>query len=138
MPKPAYDLATLRRAIRAECTRQGIDDDGRRALMLSKADVRSSTDLDLRGAQRVLDHLRRTGGKPVSEWAFVFRAPADRQPHLKKIYKQAQARNWTKGYVESIAEQMAKVETKLEFCDVERLHKIVQAIEVFKRRHGLS
>lgn len=50
-----YDLTKARRAIRAECTKQGIDDDARRAMMQRLAGVTSSTDLDADGARRVLD-----------------------------------------------------------------------------------
>lgn len=151
---PSQLLAKTKAGIRAECAKQGIDDASRKAMMMRLAGVASSTALNLKGALAVMDHLRKTGGATASktpnewafnEWAFVFRQAADRQTYLKKIYKQAQKLGalqtpsvevMPKGYVEGIASQMAGATQPLEFCDPERLHKIVQALEVHLKRLG--
>ncbi|MDR1889640.1 MAG: regulatory protein GemA [Zoogloeaceae bacterium] len=114
---PAVALKKLCAGIRAECAKQGIDDDTRRAMMSRVAGVGSSKDLDLRGANAVLAHLRRSDGRrqrtedsqhagasrPVTEqssvirpqsseneWRFVFSCAAARQKYLRKIYRQAE------------------------------------------------
>ena len=116
MTTPAAALKKLKAGIRAECARQGIDDASRKLMMMRLAGVETSTRLDLKGANRVLDHLRQTGAfqrtvgfparsaavnptkaKPSlneqsseTEWRFVFSAPASHQDLLKKIYKLAE------------------------------------------------
>jgi len=145
---PSQLLAKTKAGIRAECAKQGIDDDARKAMMMRLAGVASSTALNLKGALAVMDHLRKTGGATAStpnEWAFVFRQAADRQTYLKKIYKQAQKLGalqtppvevMPKAYMEGIAARMAGATQPMEFCDPERLHKIVQALEVHLKRLG--
>lgn len=136
---PSQLLAKTKAGIRAECAKQGIDDHARKALMMRLAGVASSTALNLKGALAVMDHLRKT----PNEWAFVFRMSADRQTYLRKIYKQAQKLGalqtppvpvMPKSYMEGIAARMAGATQPLEFCDPERLHKIVQALEVHMKR----
>lgn len=136
----ARDIAAIHAAIKE----LGMEDAAYRDMLFTVARVRSCKDLDFTGLQRVRDHLGKCGatfgrakGKPESEWAFVFRAPADRQPHLKKLYRQAQALKVGKAYIEGIAKRMAGATQPLEFCDADRLHQIVQAIEVYKRRQGV-
>lgn len=144
---PSQLLAKTKAGIRAECTKQGIDDASRKAMMMRLAGVASSTQLSIKGALAVMDHLRKTGGatasKTPNEWAFVFCQAADRQTYLRKIYKQAQKLGalqtppvevMPKVYVEGIASQMAGATQPLEFCDPERLHKIVQALEIHLKR----
>ncbi len=146
---PSQLLAKTKAGIRAECAKQGIDDHARKALMMRLAGVASSTALNLKGALAIMDHLRKTGSprnsKTPNEWAFVFRMSEDRQTYLKKIYKQAQKLGaqqippvpvMPKAYMEGIAARMAGATQPLEFCDPERLHKIVQALEVHLKRLG--
>lgn len=134
--------------IRAECAKQGIDDDSRRTLMMRLAGVSSSTQLNLTGAKAVLDHLRKTGGPVRSrgEWFFTFRMPKPNQVFLKKIYRLAErigkaqqppVKVMPKKYIEGIATQMTGATAPLEFCDCDRLHKIVQALEVYVRRNNI-
>ncbi|MDR3322981.1 MAG: regulatory protein GemA [Zoogloeaceae bacterium] len=152
---PAKALARLRGGIRAECAKQGIDDDIRKAMLSRIAGVGSSKDLTLKDAHRVLDHLRQTGrgmGKPAkdkkigADWKFVFSVTPSRQPLLKKIYRLAETLGQaqtppvpvaSKAYVEGIAVQMVGATTLLEFCDTDLLHTIVQALEVHIRRNKL-
>lgn len=148
-----YDLAAARRAIRAECGKQGIDDEARRAMMQRLAGVGSSTALTADGARAVLDHLRTSGGKTAtrreSEWAWVDHAPADRLKRLRYIIvlagKLGIQRGQQKRYVEGIAENMdsrvrvwkdgkhvgdrsAAVFKPLELCIFDELGNIVQAL----------
>lgn len=134
------------RAIHAACRAMGIDDDTRRALQRQLTGKDSLSDMLLGEVIRVLDHLNARKAKaPAHEWSFVFRLTPDRQLHARKIYRLAQKIGAlqtppvavaTKAYIEGIASQMRGCDTKLEFCDPEQLHKIVQALEVYAKRHG--
>lgn len=144
---PAQLLAKTKSGIRAECAKQGIDDASRKAMMMRLAGVASSTELNLKGALAVMDHLRKTGGagasKTPNEWAFVFRQAPDRQVYLRKIYKQAEKLGalqsppvavMNKAYVEGITEQMRGTDQPLEFCDAEQLRKVMLALEIHLNR----
>ena len=140
----------LRRAVHAICGKNGLNlsDDERREIQLSVTGVGSLADMNLAQLDDVVQHLRRLqqrGAGAEDEWRFVFRLTPDRQPHAKKIFRIAERRGklqkspvpvMRKAYIEGIASQMAGAETRLEFCDAERLHKIVQALEVYVKRHG--
>lgn len=150
----SIDLPAMRRAIRAECTQQGIDDDARRDMMQALAGVASSTELDARGATKVLDHLRRTSGKKSApaarqphEWDWANRAPADRRNKIWKIRRLCIEAGIAEGkqmaYAEGIALQMSgaassagPVAKPLPMCDAAELQRIVQALTVSARRHG--
>jgi phage gp16-like protein len=43
----------------------------------------------------------------------------------------------SKRYIEGIAEHMLGADTVLEFCDATLLHKVVQALEMYCKRHGI-
>ncbi|MDR3351746.1 MAG: regulatory protein GemA [Zoogloeaceae bacterium] len=100
---PAAAKQRILGGIRAECARQGIDDDTRRSLMARLAGVRSSKDLTLKDAKRVLMHLQscsdampescgRRSAPPGTpgEWKFVFAQPKEKQLLLKKIFRLAE------------------------------------------------
>lgn len=57
-------LSSRRRAIKAEWTKTGLDEDAYRAMLQAVAGVTSSTQLDLAGANKVLDHIKTTNGSP--------------------------------------------------------------------------
>jgi phage gp16-like protein len=109
-----------------------------------KASLKDMSALDLND---VLDHLnKRANGKDGNEWAFVFKLPAERQALAKKIFRLAErmgaAQNppvgpMSKRYIEGIAEQMLGADTVLQFCDAGILHKVVQALEIYCKRHGI-
>jgi phage gp16-like protein len=140
-------LKTRLTAIRAIRHKAGMDDDVYRALLQRVIGVTSSTQIkDLTSANRVLSEFRRLGlgvdkkqdGKPKNEWAFVFRMTPTRQLYGRKIFRLAQQLGpfqtpavpvASKAYVEGIANQMASCTTALEFCDEERLHNIVIALQ---------
>ena len=140
----------LRRTVHAICGKNGLNlsDDERREIQLSVTGVGSLADMSLAQLDDVVQHLRRLqqrGAGAEHEWRFVFRLAPDRQPHAQKIFRIAERLGklqkspvpvMSKAYIEGIASQMAGAETRLEFCDAERLHKIVQALEVYVKRHG--
>ena len=138
----------LRRAVHAICGKNGlnISDDERREIQLRVTGVGSLADMNLAQLDDVVQHLRRLQHQSAGEdeWRFVFRLAPDRQPYAKKIFRIAQRLGkmqkspvpvMSKAYIEGIASQMAGAETRLEFCDASRLHKIVQALEVYVNRH---
>lgn len=135
------------KAINAACGKLGIGRDERHALQLQVVGKASLTEMHLPELDDVLSHLNRIarGGKPADEWKFVFRLTVDRQRYAKKIYRLAEKIGalqtppvpvMSKAYVEGIARQMRGCDQPLEFCDCAQLHKIVQALEVFVKRHG--
>lgn len=131
------------RAIHAECRTLGIDSDARHDIQLSLVGKESLSDMTLGEVTQVLDSIksrRKTGG----EWRFVFRLPPDRQLYGKKIYRLAERVGplmeppmavASKAYIEGITRQMRGTTQPLEFCDAEQLRKVVQALEVFVKRH---
>lgn len=135
------------RAVHATCRKLGIDDDARKAIQLQRTGKASLTDMAVWELDLVIGHLRQieNGGKPDNEWAFVFKLRPERQPSAKKIFRLAQTIGgmqkppvpvMSKAYIEGIVEQMMGADTVLEFCDPSQLHKVVQALEVFVKRHG--
>lgn len=148
----SIDIPAMLRAIRAECSKQGIDDDTRRAIMQDKAGVASSKALNVSGAKRVLDHLRRTGNsapaaRRPNEWAWANAAPADRRNKIWKIRRLCIEAGISEGkqmaYAEGIALQMSgaaasagPVTKPLQMCDSGELQRIVQALTVSARRRG--
>lgn len=131
------------KAVRAECRKLGIDDDTRRAIQLRITGKASLADMHAGEVGRVLDEIK--GRAKPGEWRFVFRLTEDRQRYAKKIYRLAErvgaimtpsAPVASKAYIEGIARQMRGCEQPLEFCDAGQLHSIVQALEVYLKRHG--
>lgn len=135
------------KAINAACGKLKIGRDERHTLQLQITGKASLTEMALPELDDVLSHLNRIGkgGKPADEWKFVFRLSLERQSYARKIYRLAERIGalqspavpvMSKAYVEGVARQMRGCDQPLEFCDCEQLHKIVQALEVFVKRHG--
>lgn len=134
------------RAVHAACRAQGIDEDTRKAIQLQVTGFASLKDMSALDLSDLLNHLnKRSKGEAGNEWTFVFKLPAMRQPYGKKIFRLAEKIGamqqppvgaMSKTYIEGIARQMRGCDQPLEFCDPEQLHKIVQALEVFIKRHG--
>jgi phage gp16-like protein len=129
------------------CSDLGISRDERHDIQLAVTGKDSLTAMSLPELDDVLNHLHKikNGKKPEDEWRFVFRLAVERQSYAKKIYRLAQRIGalqkppvpvMSKAYIEGVAEQMMRADTVLEFCDCAQLHKIVQALEVFVKRHG--
>jgi hypothetical protein len=152
--KPSANLPAMLRAIRAECAKQGIEDDTRRALMMEKAGVSSQRDLNLVGAKAVLDHLRRSGGSTTpaptkdNEWDWVNKlVDKAKQRRLWKIRRLCIEAGIGEGkqiaYAEGIALQMSgaaasagPVATPLRMCDADTLLRIIKALAEHLRRNG--
>lgn len=144
MSKIGLQKAARIKAIHAACRKLGIDTDTRRDLQMEITGKASLSEMALHEVSRVLDALnRRASGE--AEWRFVFRLATDRQLYGRKIYRLAERVGAlmdppvpvaTKAYIEGIARQMRGCDQPLEFCDAEQLHKIVQALEVYLKRHG--
>lgn len=145
------------KAINTACGKLGISRDERHALQLQITGRQSLTEMHLPELDNVLSHLNRIANttkanagtrgavKVGDEWKFVFRLPLERQSYAKKIYRLAEKIGamqqppvpvMSKEYIEGISRQMRGCDQPLEFCDPEQLHKIVQALEVFIKRHG--
>lgn len=145
----------LRRMVHAICGKKGLglSDDERRAIQKSVTGQDSISAMSLPQLEDLVAHLRKlqsavkneSGANGNDEWRFVFRLAPDRQPYAKKIYHIAKRLGalqenpvpiMSKAYIEGIASRMAGAETRLEFCDADRLHKIVQSLEMYVKRHG--
>lgn len=135
------------KAINAACGKLKIGKEERHALQLQITGKASLTEMHLPELDDVLSHLNRIarGAQPGDEWKFVFRLSLDRQSHAKKIFRLAEKIGamqqppvdvMSKAYIEGISRQMRSCDQPLEFCDPGQLHKIVQALEVFVKRHG--
>ncbi|WP_194271099.1 regulatory protein GemA [Zoogloea sp. 1C4] len=156
---PAWNPDARRARIKAIKTMVGpkglaLDEDTYRAMIGNLVPgKRSLTELNVPQLDKVrlhvqskIDQAKQPNAATADEWRFVFGLVPDRQPSARKIYRLAErvgqlltppAPVASKRYIEGIASQMAGCSTALEFCDPEALHKIVQALEVFCRRHGV-
>lgn len=133
------------RAINTACGKLKIGTEERRALQLQITGKQSLTEMVLHELDDVLSHLNRIANSKGNEWAFVFKLSVIRQSYAKKIYRLAERIGamqsprvgvMSKAYIEGIARQMRGCDQPLEFCDAEQLHKIVQSLEVYVKRHG--
>lgn len=129
-----------------------LDQDERRAIQLQVTGKLSLSEMSALDMEDVVSHLRRLqaaqqqGTRSPNEWGFVFRLPRERQATAKKIFRLAERIGaaqkppvgpMSKRYIEGIAEQMIGADTVLEFCDPEILRKVVQALEMYCKRHGI-
>lgn len=134
------------RAVHAACRAQGIDEETRKVIQLQVTGKASLKDMSALDLSDLLNHLnKRASGKAVNEWSFVFKLAPDRRAYGKKIYRLAERIGalqsppvpvMSKAYIEGISSRMTGTDHPLQFCDCEQLHKIVQALEVYVKRHG--
>lgn len=151
MAKSAPSPHDPRKAIFAACKALGLSAEERHDVQKTVTGKASLTDMTPAELERLREHLnRRTKGlsaaaKPANEWAFVFKLAADRQPYGKKLYRLAEQLGAlqdppvpviSKAYLEGISTQMRGTTQPLEFCDADQLHKLVQALAVYLKRHG--
>jgi len=141
----ALKKASRIRAINAACGKLKIGKEERHALQQQVTGKQSLTEMTLPELNDVLSHFNRIASGKANEWSFVFRMPLERQSYGKKIYRLAEAigalqappvARMSKAYIEGVASQMRGCDQPLEFCDCEQLHMIVQALEVYVKRHG--
>lgn len=139
--------AARMRAICAACGKKGlnISADERHDIQMQVIGKASLSDMTLTELGRLHDHLNQRARPQSNEWAFVFRLNEARQPTAKKIFRLAERVGKlqtppvavaSKAYIEGITRQMRGCDQPLEFCDPGQLHKIVQALEVYVKRHG--
>jgi len=130
------DLATIHMA-KAQL---GMDDAAYRDILWTIARVRSSADLDQAGRNKLLDHLKACGWKPLrqaqgernvkgNEWAFIDTAAADRIPLLRKICAVCRSMNVGKAYAEGAAKRQSGIERKLEMMDQGQLWLLAGVLE---------
>lgn len=135
------------RAICAACGKKGlnISEDERHDIQLQVIGKASLSDMSLEELNRLHDHLNQRA-KPGNEWAFTFNLPESRRLYAQKIYRLAERVGKlqtppvpvaSKAYIEGITAQMRGATQPLEFCDPTQLHKVVQALEVYVKRHGV-
>lgn len=136
------------KAINAACGKLKIDREERHALQRDITGKASLTEMTLPELNDVLSHINRIarGARPGDEWRFVFRLMPDRQTFGRKIYRLAErigaaqqppVRVMSKAYIEGIAEQMRGCKQPLEFCDTDQLRKVIQALEIYCKRHEI-
>lgn len=131
----AYNLQAAKRAIRAECTARGIDDDARRAMMQALAGVTSSTQLDADGARKVLNHLRKKSALAgrQGEWAWVETAPEEKRALLWKIRRCCIERGIAAGgqmaYAEGVAERVFGLPRNLRMMSGSELYTVAGALQ---------
>lgn len=120
-----------------------MEEDAYRAMLMSVAGVKSSKDLSVAQAEKVLAHMQRCGFKPLAPKTRSH-APADeRAALLRKLFAQLKAagRDWS--YLERAADGGTSMVRRIcgvdavSFCDVSMLKKLVAALTYDARRHGM-
>ena len=122
------DLATIHMAKK----QLDMDDAAYRDILWSVARVRSSSELDQAGRNKLLDHFRACGWKPtpkVNEWAFIDKAAPDRRPLLKKICMVCKSVGAGKAYAEGAAQRQTGIARKLEMMDEGQLWLLAGVLE---------
>jgi hypothetical protein len=150
--------ANLQKIALAICGRKGLalTADQRHEIQMDVTGKASMSDMTLSELDDLVAHLRRlqqinaapgaaaTAGN-TSEWRFVFRLAQERQIYGQKIYRLAQRIGklqdppvpvMSKAYIEGVTKQMRGTDQPLEFCDCVQLLRVIQALEVFVKRHG--
>ncbi|WP_281983150.1 phage protein GemA/Gp16 family protein [Azonexus hydrophilus] len=149
--------ANLQKIALAICGRKGLGltADQRHEIQMDVTGKASMSDMTLSELDDLVAHLRRlqqintapgaaaTAGN-TSEWRFVFRLAQERQIYAQKIYRLAQRIGklqdppvpvMSKAYIEGVTKQMRGTDQPLEFCDCVQLLRVIQALEVFVKRH---
>lgn len=117
-----------------------MEEDAYRAMLQSVAGVKSSKDLTVAQAEKVLAHLQKCGFKPRVPKAR--RAPPDRAALMRKLGAQLKAagRDWA--YLERAAEGRTSMVRRicgvdsLSFCNPAMLGKLIAALSYDAKRHG--
>ena len=144
---------SLIKTVHAICGKKALalSEDDRHAVQLQVTGEVSLSAMTLPQLEDLVRHLRRLqkasgqAASPANEWRFVFGLPPERKSYAKKIFRLAERIGamqqppvpvMSKAYIEGITAQMRGADQPLEFCDCEQLHKVIQALEVFVKRHG--
>lgn len=116
-----------------------------RSMLWTVGRATSSADLDFSARARVCAHLRQLArargiesgelhAKPDPEWDWVNRAENSKRGMLWKIRRLLINRGRPRGYADSIAKRMFRIE-RLELCGPNELHSIVAELNEDARRH---
>lgn len=135
MPKP--DAQQARRTelakIHMGAKQLGLSDDGYRDMLWVIARVRSASDLDGYGRQKVIQHLARCGatfkrpGRPTPA--------ADKQALVAKVRAQLAAAGRPDAYADGMARKMFTVD-RYEWATPEQLRRIVAALSYDAKRRA--
>lgn len=150
--------ANMQRIALAICGRKGLNltAEQRHEIQQDVTGTASMSNMSISQLEDLIAHLRRlqqlktpeaaiTSGGDPKEWRFVFRLAKERQIYGQKIYRLAQRIGklqeppvpvMSKAYIEGITKQMRGTDQPLEFCDCVQLLRVIQALEVFVKRHG--
>lgn len=135
MPEP--DAQQARRTelakIHLGAKQLGLSDDSYRDMLWVIARVRSASDLDAYGRQKVIQHLAKCGatfkrpGRPTPA--------ADKQSLVAKIRAQLAAANRPDAYADGMAKRMFTVD-RFEWCTEDQLRRIVAALNYDAKRRA--
>lgn len=118
----------------------GMSDEDYRAMLWTQGRVTSSADLDHVGRQRVLDHLKACGFKPIAAKKTKRPARPTPAPEKVKLVRRIRAQlisldHLPDTYADGIARQMFGLEF-YEWATPDQLHAITTALAVEQRRKG--
>ena len=144
-------LASRRRAVHAACRQLGMDEDTRRDMLQNVAGVRSTTKLNLKACDLVLEHLRQRGAVRTPKARNVGQHPGTPETNrpgagelMSKIEAQLADMNLPWAYAQSILKHVSADKQagkpgveKLEWATPEQLHKVVAALAYEQEKRGL-
>lgn len=118
----------------------GMTEEDYRAMLWTQGRVTSSSDLDHTGRQRVLDHLKACGFKPVASVKTKRPKRPTPAPDKLKLVRRIRAqlislKNLPDSYADGIARQMFGLEF-FEWGTHDQLHSITAALAVEQRKQG--
>ena len=114
----------------------GLSREDYEALLWSVGRVRTSKDLDAHGRRAVIEHMRSRGFRPKRKGRT--RPAPDRELMVAKIRAlliNAPGGARPDSYADAMAQRMFEVE-RFEWCKPDQLHRLIQALEVDKRRRS--
>lgn len=118
----------------------GMSEEDYRAMLWTQGRVTTSSDLDHTGRQRVLDHLKACGFKPVASVKTGRPKRPTPAPDKLKLIRRIRAqlislKNLPDSYADGIARQMFGLEF-FEWGTHDQLHSITAALAVEQRKQG--
>ena len=117
-------------------------DDDYRAMLWTQGRVASSADLDHAGRQRVLDHLKACGFKPLASATTKRPARPTPAPDKLKLVRRIRAQlisldRKPDAYADGVAKQMFGLQF-FEWGTHEQLHAITAALAIQQRKQGAA
>lgn len=109
----------------------GIDDATYREMLMNLTGKTSCTELDMHGLNAVIDFLSH-GTKPKPRWFATCEDPV-KGPMSKKVWAMLKESGRSDAYVDAMAKRMFGRD-RFEWCLVEEMHKIVQALVIDQQR----